>query len=404
MTVERDKYAKNFNRKIDRIEIHGFGRNKQNNAKLANFLQTHCSTSVKIISFVDCVWSKCFEKKLQCILQTAEVIRFSYICFNMGFPTKKYPKIKEIVLHAESGMMKYPHSLANLAKFLVNNPNVKRFECNVYDLRTERLKQILNILIESNQIEELCLYVKDVVASITFVDELKTLEKRSGFKQMILEFSARYPITEDIFKVASLKKLTAIKLQGFKMVNSLETFQPFAHLKDLHLVSCVELKQAEADLLARNIPNLEGLYLIIGEQLFRLPRFVEVNAFHQITPFARYSSKLKKVIVKGFNVVTDSVGSEENIMELDAARKQLENACKLMIYVDERLIHLPILFANTEAELIAVKLVPIRAHGDSRFFDDDLRIIGNEIWYYEIGREAEKTIYTSFLQDFAFYF
>lgn len=117
------------------------------------------------------------------------------------------------------------------------------------------------------------------------------------------------------------------------------------NLKLLFLGINTNLSSAKANKLAKNLENLEKIY-------------VQTNTIHAITPFLRNCINLSTIYVYGLSLPGkfNTKGSRDHISSLNKDRKQLSSACKTTVYLpDEAYIRVKSESYRLNYSLIEVK-------------------------------------------------
>lgn len=335
-----EKYVRCFSRFLQNIEIR-FERNEMN-GELLKFMRSNCGKNITEIEFDGLKWSVEFEQSMKDILSNVESMTFecsarksfkgSLVDVLNGLPHLKSLEIygpKKLLKSIDLWRIRCPQLesftceisadgiLNDLKQFFQENVALKHFKCVADDLKADKVKKILEIIAQFNNIEDL--FINSFTGGLDFSlirDELKVLDDRENFKQ----FGMRVDMDEvhQLFNLTPLKTFNELQLFDYYGNSSrLDASIPtaFESLATLELIHNVSGKTAEN--LAKNLRNLDELYL----------NGIRSNVKEVIKVFVRYAPKLRVIGVSNAKVDRNVF----NVKSFNDERKKLKNAVKLII-------------------------------------------------------------------------
>lgn len=232
------------------------------------------------------------------------------------WPKKSYPTLEELTVIDNSD-----EPFDGLKRFLKLNRQLKKLTTSM------NRDQLFPILKEAGlKLDELCLEIHDFdkrKAEATR-DTLNTLRRNGSFKRARLICYSGNQLVNIIDIVQGIKGLIAIEFVHCVYSGSLNNamnnvaiaLATLKSLEELRFQHC-EISLPQADTVTKSLINLERVYL-------------ERNTIEIATVFANRLPKLKFI-----KIGIDSYPNEICISDLQNARKKLQNAQKLTIYLPE---------------------------------------------------------------------
>lgn len=210
----------------------------------------------------------------------------------------------------------YGRSNKDLLQLFRLNPNVRTFT-TTYNYFRENWK----CLIEHSVAFDL-LTLKTPLSTGVLSDgickAIEALHVHGVYKRLHLSnLGFKRKATFDL--ISTLPAIEALYLGNAKYVFDLSP--KMTSLKEIGLIYCPGIKQSSR--LAKRFANVERI-------------FIQTAGPVDILPFIRYSAKVKTIYV---GLLLDGTHYENNVVDLVAlnkARKRLHGACKLTIYVEEK--------------------------------------------------------------------
>lgn len=222
----------------------------------------------------------------------------------------------------------------HFSRFIQLNPTIKSLTCNFDD--SDNIKEYLKAISNyGKSIEELFLSFRRAKLE-DICSELEPLCERTKLKRLELDFRNIVDCAlSDDSSFSVLNKLTGIH---FKQVPfefaTICAMMP--NLRSLHLglhYNCYVEESNSAQLVKAMVKNLKHLEELVlspfcsHSAIFFIPK--------SITPFVRYLTKLKSIIIDDINLL--EYETVPHIPQLNIVRKKLQHACKLSIFIHERL-------------------------------------------------------------------
>lgn len=374
---ETANYEKDPNRPIDNVLVSECKVNK----RLKHFMETRSAKEAKQIA--PCLWSdtlgETMQKNLKCVTAVQFYLRnwAETMCLNdvlqhcshikclkvencgdttpNSIPSEGYPTLETVDYRT---FQWNADDFDDLAVFFKENPNIKRFTCNVHNIHeTKRLLEIIN---QNSNIEELFMsfdynWHADFAACLK---ELKTLDDRDDFRRLEFDWNSKYvPVRQRggwrhiMAPLSPLRKLAGLHFHHdifYKQYTTPQTatLELIANLKILSFNQC-QVSITSASFLATSLGNLEELHFF--------DEAVQFNSF--IEPFVQHSMKLSKIFIRSDRVQY----SYNNIMKLNDERKILKGSCKVTIYLDKDTMHdlIPV-----NGDMVNVKGAPVKYYRD----------------------------------------
>lgn len=366
-----------FGRYIQSVKIKIIDRMPE---KLAEFMLLKIGKNLRKIQFVSAIMNPSFTELIESILVNVEgisvryndvyIIRYStqlkYLKL-YGFPVftemLKCIELKTLeVLDLEVTICDefncIGEMLQNLKILLQQNSNVKRLICRLHIDNIELLKKFLLIVATTENIEEFLLEILE--ADLDFahvVEEFDMLTARKSFQRFEIKLNCDMKLNiKNFSKLSPLSKLSGLllPLSNHLHVVDASVVRNFSNLKVLQIDPMHFNK--EYTVLALRLTNLRKLYCAYSSECEQNNIVVRMSDF--ISPFVRYSTKLKKIILAFAKI---SGNERQTIAQMNQERRKLENAQKLTIYVDEAQNDLQESMGN---HLVNVKLCKFETNTD----------------------------------------
>lgn len=195
----------------------------------------------------------------------------------------------------------------DLEVFFELNPNVRSWE--VFVLHARYINRLLNSTIN---LDELIVdYIPGINTAVFLqtVDFFKQHHQRGFYQRLSLKAWSFVVFVEQLVNIPGLEKI--------ELLDQLDYVLPMLpSLKELHIQLGLELSLSSTDMLAKNLPNLEKLYITFATTI-------------EILPFIRQIPKLTELSLNGF------YDCRLNLSSLNKDREKLLNARKLTIYTPE---------------------------------------------------------------------
>lgn len=241
---------------------------------------------------------------------------------------KKYPNLECVIF--QSAFCSAKPVFENLPEFLHKNPSIKALTwyLTFADQTEPLLKTIIGFAVS---LEELFVSILYPWHLKIICRELKTISKEAvNLNRIELDFPDKYqcgfcdPDIVSCFKHSILKS----KLTGLHCYTITNVVASLVNLKTLHFGRSLVL---DLHTIAPHLTHLEDLILSSSRDDWRLVRRWDVKAY--ITPFIRFSPKLKTIIV---NLRADYITDWENhIPKMNEFRGSSENATKVTIFFNK---------------------------------------------------------------------
>lgn len=231
---------------------------------------------------------------------------------------KTYPSLEHF--HWSAGPLP-----ENLDQFFRLNPKVRSFNGSTYTSQyTVEFLLNTNISIDELHFQLYLELLEDKNDSMAMLRaSLNTLYERKQIKSLILQFTFCSELLDEGW--ASLPYLHGAHVDFPERPGSTKALSSLVHLKLLVLGINTKLSRAKASILARNLLNLEEIY-------------IQINSIHAITPFIRYAMKINRIYVY-------KMGSDEAVCgkikrnffrNLNKERMNHLAACKTTIYLPDQ--------------------------------------------------------------------
>lgn len=217
-----------------------------------------------------------------------------------------------------------PELPQHLDTFLRQNPNIRSFHSGVYPtMCTIEFFERTGIRIDELHLKLMFeLYEHELDEMALVRDHLQTLYARQQFRTVMLQFEFCSHLLDPEW--SKLAYLNGAYVDFPHEPGATKALTLLVHLKLLILGINTRLSSAKANKLAKNLINLEEIY-------------VQTGTMHAISPFIRNAVRLKKVYVYHLNVPNefDTRAKGNYIESLNADRTQLDNACKTIVYLPD---------------------------------------------------------------------
>lgn len=370
----QENHANYFGRLIRHVRIHFQGRLL--NEELLQFIRLKCCKRFKMVS-VHGTWTRSFADGIKELLQEAETVEFAEInnCYCRDIIFNHLPMVKQLSLKSNSmGMdilsrIEYPNlsvlhvemdDLMPGDELFPADTSIKRLMCTLHSSCELGvwMKRIMVICARSN-IGELSIE-NFSTGSIDFAlirKQLKELEARENFKRLDLNLG---PIsTHNSHLLASIKALNAFHLHDFK--NRCRSPPQLSYKTWDRQITAISSFHNLKTLYVRHYFNIETDLSLLEGCLPRLTSLKELNYEDKnyesiqeiLSPFIRHSRKLAQIFVINYRFSRENT---LNIRQLNALRKNLKDASKVMIHLQSENRPNKIgLHSSESADLIEIK-------------------------------------------------
>lgn len=341
-----DEHIKCFSRQFENVEIH-FSDFQMCTILLLIFMKINCSENIKIISFHGsqcsafqrdimyiCDMIQNVEKfsfnlrirvpiSLNDIVNSLKSIRHLSVCSirETNLQHVKCDNLKKFECQLSYQMTDKDFELLEI--FLLNNPSVQTFVCNMILPIAENLKSLIQ-LVRRTKIKELFIDIaSNTEINFSHIrDELQLLDRGKHFRRLVLSLNSS--VIANLSELSLLKSFTDFHLRHYNSLFNLEeaitTMNEFKNLKVLHIDGYLHdfLAEKLSENFSINLFNLETLY-------FQGLSYSK----HLIQPFIINSTKVSQIYVldKCCTLALD-------LPDLDMKRQKLKNASKLNIFVN----------------------------------------------------------------------
>lgn len=249
-----------------------------------------------------------------------------------GLAITNYPKLKHFfnnILTSNEQLMK---SLFN------RNPNIRAFSS---DTPISATNMLLNAGIK---VDDLVLRIRLNNETVQVIENLNVLHKKQQIKSLHLKIHEKDFILNPRFGTLTFLESIETDIVGNsdKIVNALISLP---NLKFLICYKNIGLYTHHFDLLAQNLGKLEEFH---------------TDAIYSIDgtiPFVRYSANLKCIYLQCWNYCNlKNENTTTTLRMLDKKRRQLQNACKLTIYMHEvHYLHMKNISSTSSHGLVEIK-------------------------------------------------
>lgn len=332
---EQKNYIKCIRQYVNKIHI--IVKEDESCDRFVEFIQENCGKNIKIVRLCGSNWTKSFGEGIKCVLENIQTVMFIGSKNHFDHILCECPNIKQLEIFEYNfdattlPQSHYPtlevfefecfewgsNSFDNLAAFFQRNPQIKRFIVKNFQ-STIMNKRLLSMLVESTNIDELFLHLRDRECDFRELhSEFKMLTDRDNFKRLELKGGDERTINA----LGQLQHFTNLHLRKYWKGASININQ-LINLKTLRLDG-FNLNEATATAMAQHLQSLEQFHY----EKFYPP--IEIKEC--IKPFVRYSKKLTEMVV----VTNDLKDNNKDMPKLNTERRKLANTSKLIIFIDD---------------------------------------------------------------------
>lgn len=369
--ISGDRYTDCFSRHLQSIRIR-FGAGGVTEESLRT-IRAKCGENIKRINFVVSSASRAFQEGLEGVFPKVETIRLDadYLDGNFRFDKflHQFPLLKTVDVSCYDAFLRKvswkelkcpefkgfvcqikPSLMPNaLETFLQRNPTITHFGCRIwYCPPNYYLKQVLEIVIRCEHIEELFLDIGQNVDFSSVRNELKMLDERTNFKRLRINAQSEM---DNLSELACIKSFTELFLDRFYW--NMSDLSSLVNLKTFGFRSRVD--KTDVKDLSQSLKCLEKVYF---------HRIKKEELKSAVLPFVCNSVKLNEIWV----VCHDFENSCFDIAMLNNERKKLKDATKTVITIEYYGEVKPLTPCNKpNYDLISLKFVPYSLETDELF-------------------------------------
>lgn len=368
---ETERYIQCFSRQCENVAI--YLEDKKMDDQLLEFIKTKCSDSIKEIRFYGLNSSSNFQLGIRDCLRSVETIELAEnnhdasLCLHRL--VNSLPNVKQISIVGSERFLRnvkwsriecpkleafqcdinYGWMVKKLTKFFNRHRTITRFKYYMHSPPIVRVRQILDIVIASENIEELFFQIDGRIDFSLIRDQLKMLDQRNNFKRLTLNLCGDAGGIQNLAELASIKSFAELRFpkHSFKLGRHISALISLSNLQTLRL-SC-NFTEADADSLSQKLRNLQKL-CIDGTQTQASPIRKKVMLF------VRNSPKLSSMAIYNPEISADIF----DFGVLNAERKKLKDASKLIISFDRDCgsMNLTPRRKTNNNDLVQLKLIP----------------------------------------------
>lgn len=329
IVLREEPYVSNFLHFMRNVRIcEGFIKRPLD---MVEFMRNNCNRSLRNIAFEQIKFHKLHGALIIDWLLTVEGLAF-YGCQNLDQVLRycvnlKHLKIDQYSKDRTNGWMEQTYPTIEhlqydimlpsrtLLTFLTNNPNVKSLA-----LKLDRSRQTMELMCQIKYInlEELFITFDQLHEIVGFENQLKAICNRDNFKRLELcfQYGNRWR------RVNFLKDLK--HLSGLHVLRNDEPLPSNLTLEHLKVLQLTYVSKLSTDIISKNLPNLEELYLM----------FLAENFQDLVAPFARNAVKLNKIVARDFKIPNRTEMTNARLAKyFNDEREKLVDACRLIIYI-----------------------------------------------------------------------
>lgn len=340
-----EKYIEYFGRQLENIKLCFQG--SEVSASLIEFIKSSCSENIRKICFDGLrLTSASYEKEFKDILKNVESVTFQHCSVGLGMQLENIvndlPHLKDLKILGHNFFLEkvdWQHikcpklktftctlgerkpTAEDLTNFFEEHPTVKKFSCYMFQPMSDRLKTVINTVIQCKNVERLFIDINGHINFCSIEKELKVLDKRDSFSA--LGFGLLSHRVRNLHELASVNSLTALRFSiESNAANDLnqhfEALNLMPNMKTLWIDGYIENLSEDLSLKLKNVEEL------LLEETYKVK--------DDILRFVRNSPKLRQIsIFESLHLTKDTC----NIAMLNRERKRLDSAVKLTISITD---------------------------------------------------------------------